>query len=75
MLSVPTLGGEIIPTGFSARIAGGLGAQVWLRTPGSCPESHQWNVSGQFQGVSAAGPGAHPVMAAQSIVEHIACKR
>ncbi|MGO9750574.1 MAG: hypothetical protein ACLP8S_11270 [Solirubrobacteraceae bacterium] len=75
VLSVPTLDGKIIPTGFSARIGGGSGAQVWLRTPPSCPESHQWTVTGQFQGVSAAGPRAHPVTAAQSIVEHIACNR
>ncbi|MGO9903766.1 MAG: hypothetical protein ACLP0J_29800 [Solirubrobacteraceae bacterium] len=75
VLTVPTHDGKIIPAGFSARIGGGSGAQVWLRTPRSCPESHQRTVTGQFQGVSAAGPVAHPVTAAQSIVEHIACKR
>ena len=46
-----------------------------LRTPPNCPESHQWTVTGQLQGISAAGPGGHPVTAAQSIVAHVACSR
>ena len=75
VLTVPTLEGKIIPTDFSARIAARFGAQVWLRTPSSCPELGHWTVHGKFQGVSSAGPGAHPVTAAQGVRVHVACKR
>jgi len=51
ILTVPTLGGKIAPTGFNARIGASHG---WLLTPASCPRSGHWTVVGRFEGVGAA---------------------
>lgn len=75
LLTVPTFAGTIIPTSFSARIAPGEGAQTWLRTPPRCPRSGQWSVTGGFQGLGSAAPGARPVTASQTIIVHAACDR
>jgi hypothetical protein len=74
LLTVPTLGGRIAPTGFDARIPARAGGQVWLRTPPQCPRSGYWTAVGRFQGVSSAGTGGHPVTPAQTLLDRTPCK-
>jgi hypothetical protein len=74
VLTVPTLGGQIAPTGFDARIPAQPGRAAWLRTPGRCPRSGHWTVVGRFQGVSSVDAGARPVTRAQTLVDRMACR-
>jgi hypothetical protein len=74
LLTVPTLGGRIAPTGFDARIPSRPGGSAWLQTPTQCPRSGQWTAVGQFQGVSSAGPNGRPVTHAQTVVDRIPCR-
>jgi hypothetical protein len=73
VLTVPTLGGQIAPTGFDARIPSQDGRAAWLLTPADCPQSGHWTVFGRFQGVSSADAGAPPVTQAQTLMDHIPC--
>lgn len=74
-LTVPTLNGMIAPTGFTARIPAGHRSTPWLRTPATCPSSVHWTITGHFQGYSAATPPSHPVTAAQTLTQKLACRR
>ena len=74
VLTVPTLGGKIFPTGFDARIPARPGGRVWLRTPARCPRSSQWTTVGHFQGVSSAGVGGRPVTQAQTLMDRVPCR-
>lgn len=73
VLTVPTLGGRIAPTGFDARIPRRPGGNAWLRTPAHCPRSGHWTAVGRFQGVSSAGPGGHAITPAQTLVHRMPC--
>jgi hypothetical protein len=74
VLTVPTLGGRIAPTGFHARISARPGGRAWLRTPAQCPRSGHWIAVGHFQGVSSADPHAHVVTPAQTLVDRMPCE-
>jgi hypothetical protein len=74
VLTVPTLGGQISPTGFDARIPAHTARTAWLLTPARCPQSGHWTVVGRFQGVSSADAGAHPVTDAQTLVAGMPCR-
>jgi len=74
LLTVPTLGGQIAPTGFSARIAAKPRGKAWLRTPASCPRSGHWTAVGHVQGVSSADPSAHVVTPAQTLADRLPCR-
>jgi hypothetical protein len=74
LLTVPTLGGKIFPTGFDARIPARPGARAWLRTPARCPRSGEWTAVGHFQGVSSTGAGGRPVTQAQTLVDRVPCR-
>lgn len=74
VLTVPTLGGQIAPTGFDARIPARTGRAAWLLTPAGCPQSGHWTVVGRFQGVSSADAGARPVTHPQTLVDHVPCR-
>jgi hypothetical protein len=73
LLSVPTIGGQIAPTGFDAQIPARPGGKAWLRTPEHCPRSAHWTAVGHFQGVSSAGPDGHPVTLTQTLVDRMPC--
>lgn len=72
ILTVPTLGGQIAPTGFNARIGA---RHAWLLTPASCPSSGHWTIIGRFQGVGAATSTAPAVTPAQRRTDRIPCRR
>jgi hypothetical protein len=74
VLTVPTLDGQIAPTGFEARVAARRGAGAWLRTPVRCPASHRWHATGHFQGVSSATPPTHPVTPRQTLTDRQRCR-
>lgn len=74
VLTVPTLGGQIAPTRFDARIPAQPGRAAWLLTPARCPQSGHWTVVGRFQGVSSADVGARPVTQAQTLVDRMPCR-
>jgi hypothetical protein len=73
VLTVPTLGGTIAPTGFDASIPARPGGKVWLLTPAQCPPSGHWKALGRFQGVSSADPGAPAVTPSQTLVDRMPC--
>ena len=74
VLTVPTLGGQIAPTGFDASIPAQPGRGAWLLTPARCPQSGHWTVVGRFQGVSSADATALPVTQAQTRVDRMPCR-
>jgi hypothetical protein len=74
VLTVPTLGGQIAPTGFDARIPAQPGRTAWLLTPARCPRSGHWTVVGRFQGVSSADASARPVTQPQTRVDRMPCR-
>jgi hypothetical protein len=74
VLTVPTLGGQIAPTGFDARIPPQPGRTAWLLTPRRCPRSGHWTVVGRFQGVSSADATARPVTQAQTLADRTPCR-
>src|SRR5919197_1858825 len=73
VLTVPTLGGRIAPTGFEARIAAKPGGRTWLLTPKRCPRSGHWTARGRFQGVSST-TGGSPVTPAQGLADRLPCR-
>jgi hypothetical protein len=73
LLTVPTLGGQIAPTGFAARIPARPAGKVWLRTPARCPQTGHWTAAGQFQGVSSPGPDGHSVTGRRTLTELMPC--
>jgi hypothetical protein len=74
VLTVPTLGGQIAPTGFDARIPVQPGRAAWLLTPARCPQSGHWTMVGRFQGVSSVDAAARPVTQAQTLVDRMPCR-
>jgi hypothetical protein len=74
VLTVPTLGGTIAPTGFDASIPARPGGKVWLLTPAQCPPSGHWTTVGRFQGVSSADPGAPAVTPSQTLADRMPCR-
>jgi hypothetical protein len=73
VLTVPTLGGAIAPTGFNASIPARPGGKVWLLTPAQCPRSGHWTALGRFQGVSSPDPGAPAVTRSQTLEDRMPC--
>jgi hypothetical protein len=74
ILTVPTLGGRIAPTGFDARIPAKPGGRTWLRTPAVCPATGRWKIAGRFQGLSSASPPGAPVTAPQKVSDLVRCR-
>ena len=75
ILTVPTLGGRIAPTGFDARIPTRPGGRSWLRTPARCPAKGDWTIAGRFQGRSSATAPSVPVTPPQTAVDRARCRR
>lgn len=74
ILTVPTLGGRIAPTSFSATIAARPGGRRWLLTPQTCPSSGHWRAVGRFQGASAATSTAPADTPARTLADRLPCR-